>query len=161
MKILMVCLGNICRSPLAEGILHKRATDAGLHWVVESAGTNWFHCGEPPHHLSQKVAKKYGVDISRQLSRKFTKNDIAQFDRIYVMAADVLEEVKSISGKSFDEKKVDYFLNELHPGKNEDVPDPWNGDEDGYEEAYKLIDAACNAIIENYFATTQTEKTNV
>ena len=161
MKILMVCLGNICRSPLAEGILQKKAADAGLHWQVESAGTNGIHCGEAPHHLSQKVAKKNGIDLSQQLSRKFIKNDIADYDRIYVMADDVLQEVKSISGKSFDENKVDFFLNELRPGKNEDVPDPWYGDEDGYEEAYKLIDAACTALIENYFATKQTEKNNV
>ncbi|MEP6711464.1 MAG: low molecular weight protein-tyrosine-phosphatase [Ferruginibacter sp.] len=161
MKILMVCLGNICRSPLAEGILQKKTADAALHWQIESAGTNGFHCGEAPHHLSQKVAKKNGVDISNQLSRKFTKKDIAEYDRIYVMAADVLQEVKNISGRSFNENKVDFFLNELHPGKNEDVPDPWYGDEDGYEEAYELIDATCNAIIENYFATTQTEKNNV
>ena len=161
MKILMVCLGNICRSPLAEGILQKRAADAGLHWVVESAGTDGFHSGEAPHHLSQKVAKKYGIDISRQEARRFKGNDIAAYDRIYVMAADVLAGVKSISGNLFDENKVDYFLNELHPGKNENVPDPWYGDEDAYEEAYEIIDAACTAIIQNYFANKQTETNNV
>ncbi|MEO6537506.1 MAG: low molecular weight protein-tyrosine-phosphatase [Ferruginibacter sp.] len=161
MRILIVCLGNICRSPLAEGILQKKASEAGLAWKIESAGTNGYHCGQAPHHLSQKVAKKNGIDISQQLSRKFTKNDMAEYSRIYVMAADVLHEVKSISGKSFDEKKVDFFLNELYPGKNKDVPDPWYGDEDGYDAAYELIDAGCNAIIENYFATFQTEKNNV
>ena len=156
----MVCLGNICRSPLAEGILEKKAMDAGLHWQVESAGTNGIHCGEAPHHLSQKVAKKNDIDISRQVSRKFLKEDIALYDRIYVMAADVMQDVKNISGDAFDEKKVNYFLNELHPGKDQDVPDPWYGDEDGYDEAYELINACCDAIITNYFATKQTEKKN-
>jgi protein-tyrosine phosphatase len=161
MKILMVCLGNICRSPLAEGILQKRAAEAGLSWQIDSAGTNGYHTGEAPHHLSQKVAKKNGIDISRQVSRKFIKEDLAAYDRIYVMAADVMQDVKNISGNLFDENKVDYFLNELHPGKNQDVLDPWYGDEDGYEEAYSLINETCASVIKNYFATQQTVKANV
>ncbi|MBS1495658.1 MAG: low molecular weight phosphotyrosine protein phosphatase [Bacteroidetes bacterium] len=161
MKILMVCLGNICRSPLAEGILLKSCIDAGLHWQIDSAGTNGYHTGEPPHHLSQKVAKKNGIDISSQVSRKFKKEDILAFDRIYVMADDVMQEVKKIAGNYFDKNKVDYFLNELHPSKNLDVPDPWYGDEDGYDEAYQLIDEACAALLKNYFATLQTTQSNV
>ena len=161
MKILMVCLGNICRSPLAEGILQKRAADAGLSWQIDSAGTNGYHTGEAPHHLSQKVAKKNGIDISLQLSRKFIKEDITTYDRIYVMADDVMQDVKRIAGNLFDKNKVDYFLNELNNGKNQDVPDPWYGDEDGYDEAYVLIDKTCASVIKNYFATQQTEKNNV
>jgi protein-tyrosine phosphatase len=147
MKVLMVCLGNICRSPLAEGILQKKANEAKLNWVVDSAGTNGFHVGEAPHKLSIKVANKYGVDISKQISRKFVAADFTRFDKIYVMANDVLQDVKRIAAEKFDTKKVDYFLNELHPNKNLDVPDPWYGEEDGYEEVYELINKTCEAII--------------
>ena len=149
MKILVVCLGNICRSPLAEGILQKKIAERGLDWQVESAGTNGYHIGEAPHRLSQKVAKSNGLDISKQVSRRFVPRDFAGYDRIYVMANDVMDELKEIAGKKYDQQKVDYFLNALHPGKNHDVPDPWYGDEDGYIDVYKLIDEACDAIIEN------------
>src|SRR5215471_21588581 len=105
MKILMVCLGNICRSPMAEGILQQKAWQAGLNWSVESAGTNGYHTGEPPHRLSQKVARHYGIDISLQRSRRFLADDFHQFDKIYAMAGDVLEEMKWIAKKDFDPKK--------------------------------------------------------
>ena len=94
--MLMVCLGNICRSPLAEGILREKCKKAGLHWKVESAGTNGLHTGEPPHPLSQKVAKMKGIDISGQQSRSFVQQDFERFDKIYVLATDVWEETKLI-----------------------------------------------------------------
>ncbi|HET6768239.1 MAG TPA: low molecular weight protein-tyrosine-phosphatase [Chitinophagaceae bacterium] len=147
MKILMVCLGNICRSPLAEGILQDKAWKAGLKWSVESAGTNDYHIGEAPHPLSQKVAKLNGIDICNQRKRKFVAEDFNRFDKIYAMSADVIDEMKSIAKKSFDEKKVDLLLNELFPGQNVDVPDPWYGPEPGFHQAYKLIEEACEAII--------------
>ena len=147
MKILMVCLGNICRSPLAEGILQHKAAAAGLDWKVESAGTNGFHVGEAPHHLSQKVAKQHGINICDQRARKFDASDFENFDKIYVMAEDVMQDVKKIAGKYFDNNKIDYFLNELNAGKNEDVPDPWYGEEDGYIKVFDLIDKTCDAII--------------
>ncbi len=150
MKVLMVCLGNICRSPLAEGILQDKAIKAGLSWSVESAGTNGYHTGEAPHRLSQKVAKLNGIDISQQRSVKFSANDFEVYDKIYVMASDILEDVKKIAGKKFDSSKIDYLMNELVPGQNLDVPDPWYGAEPGYHEVYELIDKACAAIIEKY-----------
>jgi protein-tyrosine phosphatase len=155
MKILMVCLGNICRSPLAEGILREKALKAGLDWVIESAGTNGFHTGEPPHKFSQKVAKANGIDISTQRSRDFIKADFRDFDKIYAMAGDVINDIKKISGERFDSAKVELFLNELYPGQNMDVPDPWFGGEEGYHEVYKLINKACDAIIEKYAVTTK------
>jgi protein-tyrosine phosphatase len=147
-KILMVCLGNICRSPLAEGILKHKAKEAGLNWTIDSAGTNGYHVGEPPHHLSQKVAKLNGVDICDQKARRFVKEDLDRYDKIYAMADDVIDDIRSIAGKKFDPEKVDLFLNELYPGKNMSVPDPWYGPEPGYHEVYKLIDEACARIIE-------------
>ncbi len=146
----MVCLGNICRSPIAEGILQHKANKTGLNWKVDSAGTNGFYNGEPPHVLSQKVSKANGIDISGQQSRKLTKEDFRQFDRIYAMANDVLAYMKEIGGKDFDESKVSLFLEELYPGKFKNVPDPWYGEEDGYVKVFDLIDETCEAIINNY-----------
>ncbi len=150
MKILLVCLGNICRSPLAEGILQHKAQQAGLDWTIDSAGTNGYHTGEAPHHLSQKIAKANGIDISRQVSRRFTKEDIERYDVIFAMAADVLQDIKRIAKEKFDEQKVKLFLNEMYPGENRDVPDPWYGEEDGYIEVYTILDKTCEAIIKQH-----------
>ena len=151
MKILMVCLGNICRSPLAEGILAHKSRQAGLNWSLDSAGTNnGYHLGEAPHHLSQKVARLHAIDISHQRARNFTADDFERFDRIYAMSKDVLEDIKNIAKKKFDARKTDLLLNELYPGKNMDVPDPWYGPEPGFHEVYKMIDKACDKIIEKY-----------
>ena len=147
MKILMVCLGNICRSPLAEGILQDKAFKAGLTWSIESAGTNHYHTGEAPHPLSQKVARLNGIDISQQRARRFVAADFAVYDKIYALAGDVMDEIKRIARNQFDPAKADLLLNELYPGQDMDVPDPWYGPEPGYHEVYKLIDAACAAII--------------
>ena len=146
----MLCLGNICRSPIAEGVLLAKAKANNLDWVVESAGTNGLHNGEAPHKLSQKVALKHGVDISLQKSRKFLATDFEKYDKIYVMAADVMNDAKKIAGKYFDENKIDYFLNELNEGKNDNVPDPWYGGEDGYDNVYEMIDRTCDAIVLNH-----------
>lgn len=149
MKILMVCLGNICRSPLAEGVLQHKAKQAGLNWVVDRAGTNGYHIGEPPHRLSQKVAKLNGIDICEQRARQFVKEDIDRYDKIYAMADDVLDEIRRIAKEKYDPSKVELFLNELYPGKNQSVPDPWYGTEPGYHDVYQLIDATCDRIVEN------------
>ncbi|GGB19112.1 protein-tyrosine-phosphatase [Puia dinghuensis] len=146
----MVCLGNICRSPLAEGILQEKARTAGLDWTIDSAGTNGYHIGEAPHHLSQKVARHHGIDISRQRSRRFTAADFQHFDKIYAMAGDVIDDMRRIAGHHFDPSKVELLMNEVHPGKDEDVPDPWYGPEPGYHEVYDMIDTAADHIIAKY-----------
>jgi len=143
----MVCLGNICRSPLAEGILQHKATAAGLNWVVDSAGTNGYHTGEAPHHLSIKVALQNGIDIRQQKSRKFIAEDLERYDKIYAMASDVIDDMKKLAKNKFDAKKVDLLLNELFPEQNLEVPDPWYGPEKGYHEVYELIDKACEQIV--------------
>lgn len=150
MKILMVCLGNICRSPLAEGILAHKARLAGLDWTVESAGTNGYHVGEAPHHLSQKVARLNGIDICGQRARRFVAGDFERYDQIYALAEDVLDDIRRIAGRSFDAGKADLLMNELYPGKNMDVPDPWYGPEPGYHEVYRMIDRVCDAILKKY-----------
>lgn len=146
----MVCLGNICRSPLAEGILQQKSEAAGLNWTVESAGTNSYHTGEPPHPLSQKVARLHGIDISHQRARRFRAEDFDQYDLIYAMASDVIDDMKYIARQHYRDEKVNLLLNELYPGKNYDVHDPWSGPEPGYHQVYKTIDEACDAIIKKY-----------
>ncbi len=148
MKILMVCLGNICRSPLAEGILQKKADDAGLNWLVESAGTNSYHIGEAPHPLSQKVAFLNGIDISRQRARRFLAEDFLTYDRIYALANDVMDDIRDIAKKKFDPARTDLLLNELYPGENRDVPDPWYGTEEGYHTVFHMLDEVCVKIVE-------------
>ena len=150
MRILMVCLGNICRSPLAEGILKHKAQQAGKNWTIESTGTNGYHVGEPPHRLSQKVAKINGIDICNQKASLFSASDFDKYDIIYAMAGDVITEMKWIAGKKYDPSKVKLLLNELDPGKNMDVPDPWYGPEPGYHDVYKMISDACDTIIRKY-----------
>jgi protein-tyrosine phosphatase len=149
-RILMVCLGNICRSPLVEGILREKARTAGLDWEIDSAGTNGYHTGEAPHHLSQKVARHHGIDIGAQRARRFMGSDFQRFDKIYAMAEDVIDDMRRIAGRQFDETKVDLLMNEVHPGKDEDVPDPWYGPEPGYHEVYSMLDKAADRIISKY-----------
>lgn len=155
MKILMVCLGNICRSPLAEGILKHKALQQGLHWEVGSAGTAGYHVGEPPHRLSIKVAKQNGIDISRQCCSRFIKEDIFYYDKIFVMDDENYAEVKRICGSSFNENKVDLLLNMIEHHANKNVPDPWYGNEDGYHTVFAMIDAACEMIVKTYANKSQ------
>jgi protein-tyrosine phosphatase len=149
MKILMVCLGNICRSPLAEGILQQKAFEAGLTWSVESAGTI-SETGKPPHPLSQKVARLKGIDICSQRARRFVSDDFEIYDKLYALSSDVLDMMKKIGGKKFDPQKADLLMNEIYPGQDLDVPDPWYGPEAGYHEVYKMIEQACEAIVLKY-----------
>lgn len=155
MNILMVCLGNICRSPLAEGILQDKIRKRGLPWTVDSAGTNGIHTGEPPHRLSQKVARHNGIDISSQRARDFHPSDFERFDLVFAMAGDVVREIKQIAGSGFDPSKTDLLMNLVYPGGNLDVPDPWYGPEAGYHDVYRMIDQACEALVRKFELTDQ------
>lgn len=150
MKILMVCLGNICRSPIAEGILKDYIRQHHLPWIVDSAGTESYHIGEPPHPHSQRVCREKGIDISGQRATKFYYSEMGKYDKIYAMATDVYDELKAICGKKFDEQKVDLFLNVLYPGENRSVKDPWYGELEGYYEVFDEIDNGCKAILHRY-----------
>ena len=150
MNILMVCLGNICRSPLAEGILRDKINQRNLDWKVDSAGTGHYHIGEAPHPLSQKVAKKHGVDISNLQARQFIKQDIELFDKIYVMDRNNYDDIRSICRSYWKEEKVDFLLNEIYPQENREVPDPWYGTEVNFHEVYAMLDLACSAVVNRY-----------
>ncbi len=150
MKILMVCLGNICRSPMAEGILSKKIKQNNLNWIVDSAGTAEYHVGEAPHHLSQKVSLLHGIDISQQKCRQFKATDIMHFDHIYAMDQSNYATIRKMSATHWNEKKVDLILNELFPFQNKEVPDPWYGGEEGFHEVFELLNKACDKIIEKF-----------
>lgn len=145
----MVCLGNICRSPMAEGILQYKANMAGLNWKVDSAGTGNYHIGEAPHRLSQKTAKLHGIDISQQVCRQLVKEDMLLFDKIYAMDISNYNDIKMISGNLWDATKVELILNALFPNQNVDVPDPWYGNENNFREVFNMLSQACDAIIKN------------
>lgn len=148
MKILMVCLGNICRSPLAEGVLRHRLNAAGItHVEVDSAGTSGHHSGENPDPRSVRNAKKNGVDISMLVSRKFSAADFDRFDRIYVMDQSNYNNVMALARNDAHRKKVELFLNVSSPGRNKAVPDPWYGGEEGFQQVFDLIDEACTILV--------------
>lgn len=146
----MVCLGNICRSPIAEGVLKAKAAAAGLNWEIDSAGTEKYHIGKAPHQFSQNICTTHGIDISAQRARRFTPADLTGYDLVYVMADDVLTAIRKISGHDADYSHVKLFLDELEPNSGKSVPDPWYGDEAGYAGVYDMIDATCDAIIKNH-----------
>jgi len=146
-RILMVCLGNICRSPLAEGVLRRKLQEKGITDVeVDSAGTSDWHCGENPDARSTANAKKYGTDISKLVARQFSAGDFDRFDRIYVMDASNYGNVMQLARSEADEKKVDLILNSVWPGENRAVPDPYFGGEEGFDKVYRLLDEACERI---------------
>jgi protein-tyrosine phosphatase len=146
-KILMVCLGNICRSPLAEGILQSKVNNT--LFFVDSAGTAAYHVGNLPDERSINVARNHGIDITYQKARKFTVKDFDTFDVIYVMDASNYQNVLSIARNQEDIQKVKMILNETYSNKKESVPDPYYGEGDGFEEVYKMLDEACTVIAEN------------
>lgn len=148
LNILMVCLGNICRSPLAQGILEYKAQQAGLDINVDSAGTANYHSGERPHKSSIRVAGEKGIDISGQRARQFQVSDLSNFDLIYAMDQSNLNNIYTLTGTKLNPKKVRLFLEELYPGEHRDVPDPWYGDYDGYLTVFDLISSNCDKIIE-------------
>ena len=155
MKILMVCLGNICRSPLAEGVLRDKINKAGLDWEVDSAGTSHYQSGCAPHIFSQKIAKVKGIDICDQQCRQFVKTDMDTFDKIYVMDEENYIDVKRIAGDKWNKNKVDLLLNEAYPAQNKSVPDPYYGLETDYHHVYDMIDIACEKIIAKAPALTE------
>ena len=142
----MVCLGNICRSPLAEGILKSKLSNA---FVVDSAGTASYHIGNPPDKRSIAVARKYGLTISDLKGRQFSVSDFEVFDFIYVMDESNFKNVIKLARNKEDITKVKMILNEVYPNQNYDVPDPYYGGEDGFERVYKMLDEACSIIAEN------------
>lgn len=143
-KILMVCLGNICRSPLAEGILASKLPKD--KFTIDSAGTGSWHVGHQPDARSIAVAKKYQLDISKQKGRQFKVTDFDAFDYIYVMDNSNYRDVIQLAKNESHKAKVKIILNELYPDENVDVPDPYFGIPNGFETVYQMLDEACENI---------------
>lgn len=143
-KVLMVCLGNICRSPLAEGILQAKLPENIC--IVDSAGTGDWHVGSPPDKRSVATARKFGVDISQQRCRQISKSDFENFDYIYVMDNSNYKNVLAIAPNEKAKQKVKVILNELYPNQNLEVPDPYYGSLQDFEEVYTLLNEVCEVI---------------
>lgn len=143
-KVLMVCLGNICRSPLAEGILKSKIDSSEV--FVDSAGTGDWHIGSEPDKRSIAVGTKYNVDITEQRGRLFTQKDFEDFDLIYAMDNSNRENILALAKTEEDKSKVKLILDEIFPGENVDVPDPYFGGDQGFEDVFKMLDEACELI---------------
>ena len=145
MKILMVCLGNICRSPLAEGILKHKTQN--LDVFVDSAGTASYHVGNLPDSRSIEIANKNGIDLTEQRARQFSEKDFDNFNKIYAMDTHNYANIISLARNQSDRDKVDVILNELNPKAFESVPDPYYGEGDGFKIVFEMLDRACDNIV--------------
>jgi len=141
----MVCLGNICRSPLAEGILKNKTQNLDVY--VDSAGTASYHVGNLPDSRSIEIANKNGIDLTDQRARQFSEKDFDDFDKIYAMDTNNYSNIISLARNQSDRDKVDVILNELTPKSYDSVPDPYYGAGDGFQIVYDMLDNACDAIV--------------
>jgi protein-tyrosine phosphatase len=140
----MVCLGNICRSPLAEGILQSKLPKKD--YIIDSAGTANYHIGAAPDKRSVLIAKKFGIDISQQKCRQITKSDFETFDYIYVMDTSNYKNVIAIAPNEASKQKVKLILNEVDSTSDLEVPDPYYGEMEYFEHVFHLLDEACTII---------------
>ena len=148
MKVLMVCLGNICRSPLAEGILSHLSEEQNLDWEVDSAGTSSWHIGEPPHTGSIDIASKNGINITYQKARQFSSKDFERFDLILAMDSDNFNNIVSMTANNNYKDKVELILNYSHPGMNMAVPDPYYTG--GFDKVFSLLKKACEELLNKH-----------
>lgn len=153
MNVLFVCLGNICRSPIAEALLRKKYIENGIESEVDSAGFEPYHINKPPDAKAIKTAKFYGLELGGK-ARIFVKADFDRFDRIYVMDAQNYNDIKELARSKDDMKKVDYVLNLIEPGKNLTLADPFHTGIDNCHTIYKKLDKATDILLEEVKSTT-------
>ena len=146
-KVLFVCLGNICRSAIAEGILNDKVKAQGLGILVESAGTSSYHIGQAPDRRMQAKALEHGIDISGQRGRQFETYDFDEYDYIFAMDTSNLRDILSLARDENDTKKVALFLNLSNPTMDLSVPDPYYGGDQGFEDVYQMLNKACNFFL--------------
>ncbi|MDB5227995.1 MAG: putative Protein-tyrosine-phosphatase, partial [Bacteroidota bacterium] len=143
MKVLMVCSGNICRSPLAEGILKRKCAQKKLDWFIDSAGTNKWNTGSPPDNRSIEIAAKNGIDITAQCARSVRSSDYEEFDLIFAMDVSNYRSLMQWALDKEEESKVKMIMDETHPGENKSIPDPYF-DNNGFSIFYEMLDKACD-----------------
>lgn len=146
-KILFVCLGNICRSPMAEGIFRDKAETLGLTIEFDSCGTGSWHVGESPDKRAQSCMVDMGSDISDLRARQFSVEDFKRFDRIYVMDESNLNDVLALAETDEDRGKVEMVLNSIYPGKDASVPDPYFGGDRGFVQVFDMLSASAEKIL--------------
>jgi protein-tyrosine phosphatase len=151
MRILMVCLGNICRSPMADGLLRKKVKALNLDVTVDSAGTSAAHQGEHPDQRMRHTARELGTPIDELQSRPFVSEDFDRFDIIYAMDKENRRNILSLARSEDDKLKVLLILNEVEPGMDLEVPDPYYGGQQGFIDVYQMLDRATDKIIERLF----------
>lgn len=150
MKLLMVCLGNICRSPLAEGIMKVKLKNAGLDYLVDSAGLLSNHAGEAPDHRAIETANNHGIDITSQVARKFSKKDFEKFDFIFAMDESVYDDLLASAKSDIEKEKTHLFLDFAEWKYSSNVPDPYYGTKNDFEEVYQLLDVSGEKIVEKF-----------
>lgn len=141
----MVCLGNICRSPLAQGILTSKTKHIDI--TIDSAGTAGYHIGSPPDKRSIEIADKYNINLRSQRARQFNRKDFDDFDIIYTMDTNNYAHLIALANNTEEREKVQMILNEITPGLCESVPDPYYGGDNGFQEVYEILDRACDKIV--------------
>jgi protein-tyrosine phosphatase len=151
MKVLMVCLGNICRSPMAEGILRKKSIEKGLSLEVDSCGTAAYHVGNAPDPRSIEKSLEHGIDISMLRARQFNSMDFQNFDSILVMDRDNFRNVQNLAKSDYERNKVKLILHDSHEVIGNDVPDPYYGGSQGFETVYQLLDKSLDTFIITHF----------
>lgn len=145
----MVCLGNICRSPMAEGVMRHLADKKGLQIQVDSAGTSNYHIGETPDSRAIQAMKQYGINISNLKARQFTVDDFDRFDVIYVMDEQNLKDAKKLAVHPEHHEKLQLLMDTLYPGKSVNVPDPRFGGNEGFHEVYQMLETAMAKIVDH------------
>ena len=150
MRVLVVCLGNICRSPLAEGILRAKAEDKGLLWEIDSAGTGSWHESNAPDERSIAVAKMNGIDISAQKARKIKKSDFDYYDLILPMDTSNRDDLYEMTSTMEQRNKIRLIMDVVYPNKNISVPDPYHGTEKDYVSVFEMLEPACGKVVELY-----------
>jgi protein-tyrosine phosphatase len=145
-KILMVCLGNICRSPMAEGIMREKLKESQIKGMVDSCGTASYHVGDDPDRRAQSCLMNHNIDIHSLRGRQFDISDFDKFDYIFTMDENNYRDIKSLCRSERDEAKVSMIMNEVYPNQNKAVPDPYYGGIEGFEYTYELLDLACEKI---------------
>ena len=143
----MVCLGNICRSPLAEGILSSKGKHLKIE--VDSAGTSAYHTGKKPDIRSIEIANKYSIDLNKQRARQFSRADFDKFDIIYAMDTNNYAHLISLASTETERNKIRMILNEINPNAYQSIPDPYYGGDNGFQDVYNMLDKACDKIIQN------------